>query len=327
MVLFLEIGPPFVTPCVCPSGQHLDSHQEGHRHCCRRPSHLAVHFPSRGRARWVGGRRWPLSRRRQTSNGVSFYFPCISFWGRKLYSCFQGRVSFFSVLLGMLVAKWEPTPCYRDACSVGIPNSALWEKGWQKHGKTMISPFLGRFFLVSKRTIFFFGGVLFWVLCIGRARHPGPGLRVFTPSQLSIEFANVGGWLTSGDLALDSCAQFLAAAEHRLIPSRARSICHQLRKAGFHEAVPIHGKDRQWFSVGPCHCVCRGLHFLRLCLTPGTDELSHLGLVRESEEALAQFLSCCSSCAKSVKRDWSVISLSLYCNGFKVSQCSRVLVI
>ena len=29
---------------------------------------------------------------------------------------------------------------------------------------------------------------------------------------------NVGGWLTSGDLALDSCAQFLAVAEHRLIP-------------------------------------------------------------------------------------------------------------
>ena len=44
----------------------------------------------------------------------------------------------------------------------------------------------------------------------------------------------MGGWLTSGDLALDSCAQFLAVAEHRLIPSRARSVCHQLRKAGHH---------------------------------------------------------------------------------------------
>ena len=41
--------------------------------------------------------------------------------------------------------------------------------------------------------------------------------------------------MTFGDLALDSCAQFLAVAEHRLIiPSRARSICHQLRKAGHH---------------------------------------------------------------------------------------------
>ena len=44
----------------------------------------------------------------------------------------------------------------------------------------------------------------------------------------------MGGWLTYGDLALDSCAQFLAVAEHRLIPSRARSVCHQLRKAGHH---------------------------------------------------------------------------------------------
>ena len=44
------------------------------------------------------------------------------------------------------------------------------------------------------------------------------------PGQLSIEFINVGGWLTSGDLAMDSCAQFVAVAEHRLIPSWARSI-------------------------------------------------------------------------------------------------------
>ena len=72
------------------------------------------------------------------------------------------------------------------------------------------------------------------MLHIGRARHPGPGKRSFIPGQLSIEFANIGGWLTYGDLALDSCAQFLAVAEHRLIPARARSVGHQLRKAGFH---------------------------------------------------------------------------------------------
>ena len=40
--------------------------------------------------------------------------------------------------------------------------------------------------------------------------------------------------MTCGDLALDSCAQYLAVAEHRLIPSRARSVCHQLRRAGHH---------------------------------------------------------------------------------------------
>ena len=29
MVLFLGVGPPYVNPGVCPSGQHLDSHLEG----------------------------------------------------------------------------------------------------------------------------------------------------------------------------------------------------------------------------------------------------------------------------------------------------------
>ena len=33
--------------------------------------------------------------------------------------------------------------------------------------------------------------------------HPGPGPRVLFPGELSIEFANIGGWLTFGDLALD----------------------------------------------------------------------------------------------------------------------------
>ena len=73
-------------------------------------------------------------------------------------------------------------------------------------------------------------------------------------SCLSIEFVNVGGWLTSGDLALDSCAQFLAVAEHRLIPSRARSICHQLRRAGFHSvwAPACQDRDCWWSCWGWC---------------------------------------------------------------------------
>ena len=90
-------------------------------------------------------------------------------------------------------------------------------------------------FLVGKqKDLLFFWGVICWMLHIGRARHPGPGPRNVVPGQLSIEFINVGGWLTFGDLALDSCAQFLAVAEHRLIPSRARSVGHLLRKAGHH---------------------------------------------------------------------------------------------
>ena len=56
---------------------------------------------------------------------------------------------------------------------------------------------------------------------------------MFHPAQLSVEFVNVGGWLTYGDLELDSCAQFLAVAEHRIIPAQVRSVGHQLRAAGF----------------------------------------------------------------------------------------------
>ena len=82
--------------------------------------------------------------------------------------------------------------------------------------------------MVSKRTFFLLFVVITWMFHNGRARHPGPGPRDMIPGQLSIEFINVGSWLTSGDLALDSCAQFLAVAEHQLIPSRARSVCHQV---------------------------------------------------------------------------------------------------
>ena len=94
---------------------------------------------------------------------------------------FEGFFFFFSLPLDMLVAKCVPTPCYNDAYSVGTPKCALWEKGWLKHCFT-----------------------LFWTFLFGKQKGPGP--RVFTPGELSIEFANIGGWLTFGDLALNSCA-------------------------------------------------------------------------------------------------------------------------
>ena len=50
------------------------------------------------------GRRWRLSRRRQSSGKVSFYFPFVFFGRRKLYSFFKGMVSYVCVLLSMLVA-------------------------------------------------------------------------------------------------------------------------------------------------------------------------------------------------------------------------------
>ena len=63
-----------------------------HRHSCRRPSHLAVHFPSRGRARWVGGRRWRLSRRCQSPKRRSFYFPFVHFWWRSAQGCQSSKI-------------------------------------------------------------------------------------------------------------------------------------------------------------------------------------------------------------------------------------------
>ena len=91
--------------------------------------------------------------------------------------------------------------------------------------KTTLSLLIRRVFLVKKRT-FFLGRrrLVIWMLHIGRARHPGPGKRYFHP---------VGVWLTCGDLALDSCAQFLAVAE---LPSRVRSIGHLLHEAD-HQSV------------------------------------------------------------------------------------------
>ena len=63
--------------------------RRGNRHSGHRPSSV-VHFSSRGRARWVGRRRWRLSGRHQSSKGVPFYFTYFSLWVKKLYSFFSG---------------------------------------------------------------------------------------------------------------------------------------------------------------------------------------------------------------------------------------------
>ena len=99
--------------------------------------------------------------------GCVFLFPLYIFFGEQIMLFFKENDCCFLLPLGMRVAKWVPTPCYDDAYSVGTPKWALWEKGWLKHRKTMVSPFLGRFFLISKRTIYFFGeasfvGSLYW---------------------------------------------------------------------------------------------------------------------------------------------------------------------
>ena len=95
----------------------------------------------------------------------------------------------------------------------------------QAHGKTSFSPF--RVFLISRNSRERFWGLVFWHLWIGRARHPGPSS---IHPHLGIEVLNVGGWLTHGDLALDTGVDFLAVVEHRLIPARAGSEWSRLKK-------------------------------------------------------------------------------------------------
>ena len=79
------------------------------------------------------------------------------------------------------------------------------------HGKTRYSPTVGFLlpysFPVFKRSLRFFWGLILWMLGIGRARHPDPCTSSY-PSGFSIEFLNVGGWLSRGDLALESMLTF-----------------------------------------------------------------------------------------------------------------------
>ena len=64
-------------------------------------------------------------------------------------------------------------------------------------------------------------------LWIGRPRNPGPDLQ-----NIAVKVFNVGGWLTHGDFALEVDIGFLAAVEHRLIPTRVRSEWSRLRAKG-----------------------------------------------------------------------------------------------
>ena len=68
---------------------------------------------------------------------------------------------------------------------------------------------------------------MLWLLWVGRARHPGP----FSGS-MSVEVFNVGGWLTHGDMVLETRVDFLAVVEHRLVPARVRGEWARLRARG-----------------------------------------------------------------------------------------------
>ena len=70
-------------------------------------------------------------------------------------------------------------------------------------------------------------GKVCWLLWVGRARHLGP-----FSGNMTVEVFNVGGWLTHGDMVLETSVDFLAVVEHRLVPARVRGEWARLRATG-----------------------------------------------------------------------------------------------
>ena len=83
-------------------------------------------------------------------------------------------------------------------------------------------------------------GLVFWHFSAGRARHPGPPSQ---PRHVSLEFHNVGGWLTHGDLALEARVDSLAVVERGLIPARVRSEWARLKSKGLASIWPPASQD------------------------------------------------------------------------------------
>ena len=110
----------------------------------------------------------------------------------------------------------------------------------------------------------------------------------------------MGGWLTCRDVAMDSCAQFLAAAEHRLFPSRARSIGHLLRKAGHHSVWAPPVRIRLLAGHAGVGVVSFGAAPLALPTFATTEFLEFSKLVR----ALSHSLHGCGRSSSSVRSLW-----------------------
>ena len=128
----------------------------------------------------------------------------------------------------------------------------VWFIGIKEHsgeiaGKQNMRPLflLYVFFCFSRNSREGFWGLILWHFWAGRARHPGPPSQ---PHHVSLEFHNVGGWLTHGDLALHAGVDFLAVAEHRLIPARVRSEWSRLKGMGslFHLGTGFAGFFSCW---------------------------------------------------------------------------------
>ena len=158
-----------------------------------------------------GHYRWNHWRECQAAHKIAFHY-----WERDVFINWKPY---------MLALAGRPSLHGDYACMVYWNQGAPRRNCRQIYGETSFSPF--RVFLISRNSRERFWGLVFWHLWIGRARHPGPSV---TSPRFGIEVLNVGGWLTHGDLALDTSVDFLAVVEHRLIPARVRSEWSRLRK-------------------------------------------------------------------------------------------------
>ena len=168
----------------------------------------------------------------------------------------------------MLALVGRPSLHGDYACTVYWDQGALRRNCRQQQYKTSFSPFWD--FLFSRNPTKRFWGLMFWHFWAGRARHPGPPSQ---PQHVSLEFHNVGGWLTHGDLALDAGVDFLAVAEHRLIPARVRSEWSRLRGKGISSVwAPASQVSSHVGNAGLVLSVCVALpllcpRLLQLCLS------------------------------------------------------------
>ena len=125
----------------------------------------------------------------------------------------------------MLAFVGQPSLRGYYACMIFWDKGALRRNCRPKKCKTSFSP--SWVFLKSRYSLKRWWGKVLWLLWIGRARHPGPFSGV-----MSVEVFNVGGWLTHGDMVLETNVDFLAVVEHRLVPARVRREWARLRARG-----------------------------------------------------------------------------------------------
>ena len=119
----------------------------------------------------------------------------------------------------MLALAGQPSLHGYNACRVCWTTGTFWRICRHKQSETSFSPYW--VFLFSRNSRKRSWGLILWHFWGGRARHPGPHSLL---RHVSLEFHNVGGWPTHGDLALGAGVDFLAVAERRLFPARVRGV-------------------------------------------------------------------------------------------------------